>query len=105
MVQAHKQIHQLLQRKRGKQHSFHLPNTFLPQTLFLQGDLLASLELSRIDAVKSTNSDTFVIYGNYNFSASGKSDMTLKCPYNAVKKKWMKGFKQLQEEGLITVKY
>lgn len=66
---------------------------------------MASLELSRIDAVKSTNSDTFVIYGNYNFSASGKSDMTLKCPYNAVKKKWMKGFKQLQEEGLITVKY
>ncbi|XP_062512608.1 uncharacterized protein LOC134188459 [Corticium candelabrum] len=88
-----------------KRRWFRLTNKAICYYTENGGKLMATLELDRIDAVKSQDNETFIVHGSYNFSASGKPNMTLRCPYDAIKRKWMQGFKRLQEDGLIKVKY
>ncbi|XP_065835446.1 uncharacterized protein [Oscarella lobularis] len=69
------------------------------------GRLLAEINLENIEAIKSIDNLTFVVHGDYEFTASKKRDMTLRSPNETVKRKWMRGFKRLQEIGRIRVKY
>ena len=62
-------------------------------------DKIFSVSLAGIDNL------TFVVHGDYEFTASKKRDMTLRSPNETVKRKWMRGFKRLQEIGRIRVKY